>query len=434
MQRTLAKGVSLSGPGLHTGHDVHLTLLPAPVNTGYLFKRTDLKDEPTVQPVVSNVKQVERATTIGEGNIKVHTVEHVLSALRGMEIDNAVIAMDSNEPPICDGSALPYAELIASAGTEEQEARREFFEIKAPIWVQNGDGGMVVALPSESFEVVCTNVTHTGFHTQFAEFRAGEGEYRKEIAPARTFVFHEEVQPLMEKGLIKGGSLENAIVIRGETVLTKEPLRFNNEFARHKILDIMGDLALFPQPLKARIVAVRTGHALNVELARKLAKEFEIRESQRFPIEKIPRGESGLDINDITQVLPHRYPFLMVDRILRFEGDEKAIGVKNITVNEPYFQGHFPGHPVMPGVLQIEAMAQVASLLLLRKSGDVGRLGLFMSADRVKFRRPVVPGDVMLIHVELTRARGSIGRAQCKCVVQGDVASEGELTFAFQEV
>lgn len=434
MQRTLAKSASMSGPGLHTGNDVTLTLCPAAENTGYIFRRTDLKDEPTIRALVDNVKQVERATTIGEGNIKVHTVEHVLSALRGMGVDNAVIAMDSNEPPICDGSAAPYTDLIARAGVVEQSARREYFEVRAPVWVRSEDGGVAVALPCDGFEVSCTNVTHTGFHTQFAKFRMEAGTYEREVAPARTFVFYEEVAPLMEKGLIKGGSLENAVVIRGETILTREPARFPNEFARHKVLDIIGDLALFPRWLRAHIVALRTGHSLNVELARALMRELKLRDAQRFPVEHIPRGETGLDINEIMQILPHRYPFVMVDRIVNFEGDSKAIGLKNVSINEPYFQGHFPGHPVMPGVLQIEAMAQVASLLLLRRSGDARKLGLFMSADKVKFRRPVLPGDTIVIHVELTKARGSIGRAYCQCVVKGEVASEGELMFGFQDI
>lgn len=433
-QRTLAKSASLSGPALHTGNNVTLTLHPAAENTGYVFRRTDLKDEPTIRAIVDNVKHVERATTIGEGNIKVQTVEHVLSALRGMGVDNAVIAMDSNEPPICDGSSAPYVDLITKAGIVEQSSRRDYFEVRTPVWVRSEDGGVAVALPCDGFEVSCTNVTHTGFHTQFARFRMKAGSYEKEVAPARTFVFYEEVAPLMEKGLIKGGSLENAVVIRGETILTREPARFPNEFARHKVLDIMGDLALFSKPLRAHVVAVRTGHALNVELSRALMRELKFRDAQRFPVEHIPRGETGLDIHEIMQILPHRYPFVMVDRIVRFEGDTKAVGLKNITINEPFFQGHFPGHPVMPGVLQIEAMAQVASLLLLRKSGEAGKLGLFMSADKVKFRRPVLPGDTMIIQVELIKARGSIGRAYCQCVVKGEVASEGELMFGFQEL
>ncbi len=430
MQKTLGAPVSFSGVALHTGNAVKLTLCPAPENTGLVFKRIDLKDEPTIQVTAENVKQVERATTIGEGNIKVHTIEHVLSALRGMDVDNAVIAMDSNEPPIGDGSARHFVEMIQKSGVVEQSVPREYFELKHPVSVEGKDGGVMVALPSKSFEVSCTNVTHTGFHTQFYSVEPTPATYAKEIAHARTFVFHEEVQQLMEKGLIKGGSLENAIVIRGEQVMTKEPLRYPNEFARHKVLDIIGDLALFPKRLKARIVAIRTGHALNVELAKALLKQFRQVEAQRFPLENIPQGDSALEIHDVMRILPHRYPFLMVDKILKFDGDNKAVGCKCVTINEPFFQGHFPSHPVMPGVLQVEAMAQVASILMLKQAGNAGKIGYFMSADKVKFRKPVVPGDTLLIHVELTRARGKIGKAVAQCTVNGDITSEGELMFA----
>ncbi len=432
-QKTLAGSASLSGPALHTGANATLTLLPAPENTGIVFKRTDLKDEPTIAASVANVKHVERATTLGEGNIKVHTVEHVLSALRGLDIDNAIIAMDGNEPPIGDGSALPYTGLIQRAGIAQQDARRDYFEVKTPVSVEGPDGGILVALPSKTFEVSCTNVTHNGLHTQFHRFAHNPETYPSEIARARTFVFYEEVQPLMEKGLIKGGSLENAVVIRGEQLMTREPMRYPNEFARHKVLDVIGDLALFPKRLKAHIVAVRTGHALNVELARALLKALRSRDAMRFPVEHIPTGDSALDIEEVLRILPHRYPFVMVDRILRFEGDGKAVGAKNVTVNEPYFQGHFPGHPVMPGVLQLEAMAQVASLLLLRHAENAGKIGYFMSADNVKFRRMVVPGDTLIIEADLTRARGKIGKAACRCLVNSEIVSEAELTFAIAD-
>ncbi len=428
-QKTIGKAVSVSGPALHTGNQVTLTLQPAPAGTGYLFKRVDIKDEPTVRAVVDHVKQVERATTIGEGNIKVHTVEHVLSALRGMGVDNAIVAMDSNEPPIGDGSAKGFVEMIRKAGIVEQDLEREYFELKQPVSVEK-DGAVITAIPSKNFTVSCTNANHTGYHTQFHQYTLDETNYEQEIAAARTFVFYEEVQPLLEKGLIKGGSLENAIVIRGESVMTREPMRYSNEFARHKILDIIGDLALFPIRLKAHIVAVRPGHALNVELGKALMKQLYQRDAMRFPVEHIPVGDGALGIEEVMRILPHRYPFLMVDRILRFEGETRAVGCKAITINEPYFQGHFPGKPVMPGVLQVEAMAQVASILMLRRSENAGRLGYFMSADHVKFRKMVMPGDTLIIQCDLVRARGKIGKAVGQCLVNGEVASEAEMTFA----
>jgi len=433
MQKTLAKPVSLKGSALHTGHAVTLTFRPGAENSGFVFKRMDLKDEPTIQAHVDHVKYVERATTLAEGNVKVHTVEHVLSALRGMDVDNAVIEMDALEPPIGDGSARPFVEMIKKATVVEQTTVRDYFELKRPLFVKSKDGGVLVALPSKEFEIACTNVTHTKWHTQFCRYTYDCETYEKEIGDARTFVFYEEVQPLMEKGLIKGGSLENAVVIREGNVLSKEPLRYDNEFARHKVLDVIGDLALFPQRLKAQIIAIRTGHALNVELAKALVKELKTREAQRFPIENIPLGEGALDINDIMRILPHRYPFLLVDRILKFEGNNRIVAVKNVTINEPFFEGHFPGHPIMPGVLQVEALAQVASLLLVRQQGSTGRIGYFMSADKVKFRKPVLPGDTLMLHVELLRARGSVGKAWGQCLVNGEVVSEGEMTFAFME-
>lgn len=430
-QTTLEREASLVGSSLHSGAKVNLTLRPAPANTGYLFRRKDLPDEPTIAAHADHVKQVERATTLSEGNIKVQTVEHLLSALRGLGIDNAFIDLDANEPPIGDGSAEVFVQLIERAGKTSLGVSRTSFELKEPVYVTGKDGAYMVALPHDGFKISCTNANHTGKHTQYLSLEINEENYRNGIARARTFVFYEEVEPLMKKGLIQGGSLENAIVIRGDSLLSKEPMRFDDEFVRHKILDIVGDLALFPINLKAHIVAAKPSHGLNVELARALLKNYRKYLSQLMPIENIPVGEGALDINGLMKVLPHRYPFLMVDRVLKFEGD-KAVAVKNVSINEPYFQGHFPSYPVMPGVLQVEAMAQVASILMLRKAENAGRLGFFMSADNVKFRKPVLPGDTLMMHVELTKYRGKIGKAVGHCTVNGEVVSEGELMFAIQ--
>jgi UDP-3-O-[3-hydroxymyristoyl] N-acetylglucosamine deacetylase/3-hydroxyacyl-[acyl-carrier-protein] dehydratase len=288
----------------------------------------------------------------------------------------------------------------------------------------------MAALPYEGFKISCTNANHTGFFTQYKSLDVDAKNYGTELAPARTFVFYEEVQGLMEKGLIKGGSLENAIVIRGESVLSKDPMRFSDEFVRHKMLDIVGDLALFPIPLRAHIVAAMPSHGLNVELARALSKAYKQYVSQLMPVENIPVGDGALDINDVMKILPHRYPFLLVDRVLKFEGETKATASKSVTINEPFFQGHFPGHPIMPGVLQIEAMAQVASILLLRAAENAGKLGYFMSVDKVKFRKPVTPGDMLIIQVELVKSRGKIGKAFGQCFVNGDLVSQGDLMFA----
>lgn len=426
-QRTLAQSVSLSGVALHTGGSVTLTLHPAPVGHGYKFRRTDLPDEPTIDAKADYVKTVERSTTLVEGNAKIHTVEHILSALAGMQVDNALIEMNANEPPIGDGSALPYVDLIKRAGIVEQESPRALFETTEPIHIESRGGSLMTLFPDPHFRISCTQVGPQGRFTQYLSLEITPEVYEKEIAPARTFVFYEEVKELMEKGLIKGGSLENALVVRGDSVLGKEPLRFADEFVRHKILDIIGDLALSGRPLRGHVVAVRPGHGPNTELARAISK----RHAELLAMAPRPMTSSAqvMDINEVMRALPHRYPFLMVDRIVEIDGESKAIGVKSVSINEPYFQGHFPGHPVMPGVLQVEAMAQVASIIMMRKTENAGKIGYFMSADEVKFRKPVFPGDTLFIHVELIRARKNMGRASCQCLVNGNVVSEGILMF-----
>jgi UDP-3-O-[3-hydroxymyristoyl] N-acetylglucosamine deacetylase/3-hydroxyacyl-[acyl-carrier-protein] dehydratase len=428
-QTTVREAQTVKGSALHTGHDVTLTVKPAPAGTGFVFKRTDLADEPTVAAHIDNVKQVERATTLGEGSVKIHTVEHLLSALRGLGIDNALIELNANEPPIGDGSGKLFLELLSEAGKTELDAPVSEYELPEPIRVTSRDGGYIIAWPSDRFEVSCTNANHLGKHTQFRTWNPETGNYAKDIALARTFVFYEEVQPLMEKGLIKGGSLENAVVIRGDAILSREPLRYEDEFVRHKILDIIGDLSLFPARLKAHIYAVKPSHALNVELAREIYKHYKVRLAQRAPLEGMPIGEGGLDAAEIMKVLPHRHPFLLVDRILGFEGTTKVVGQKAVTMNEPFFPGHFPGHPVMPGVLQVEAMAQVASILLFKNTGVGGKIGYFMSADKVKWRKPVLPGDTLIIEVEMTKFRGKIAKATGVCRVKGEIVSEAELMF-----
>jgi UDP-3-O-[3-hydroxymyristoyl] N-acetylglucosamine deacetylase/3-hydroxyacyl-[acyl-carrier-protein] dehydratase len=265
--------------------------------------------------------------------------------------------------------------------------------------------------------------------TQFYSTEVTPETYEKEIADARTFVFYEDVEPLLEKGLIKGGSLENAIVIKGDSVMSKESLRHKEEFARHKILDIIGDLMLSGKRIMGHVIAVKPGHGPNTQMAEKLSKTFAATMSM-VPSVNIPTGEGVMDSVEVQKVPPHRYPFLMVDRIVGFEGEFKCTGVKQITINEPFFQGHFPGHPVMPGVLQVEAMAQVSSITLLRQPENQGKIGYFMSADKVKFRKPVMPGDTLFIETEILKVRRNIGYAKCRCVVNGETTSEAELKFA----
>ena len=430
-QHTVGKTASFSGTSLHTGEKVLLKLHPAPVDHGIKFKRKDLQDEPTIDARIDNLKTVERATTIGEGPVRVHTVEHVLAALSGMGVDNAIVEMDANEPPIGDGSAQPYVDLIKGAGITAQEEPRKFFDVREPTHVESKTGALLILLPDEKFRISCTQAGPDNRFAQYLSMEVTPAVFEREIAPARTFVFYKDVEPLMEKNLIKGGSLENAIVVRGDAVLSKEPLRFADEFVRHKILDIIGDLALIGRRIRGHIVAVKPGHAVNADLARALARE-QTRQNALSVTRAVPRGDGGFDTDEVMQILPHRFPFLMVDRIISFESETKCIGIKTVTINEPFFQGHFPGHPVMPGVMQVEAMAQVASILLFKLAKTTSRIGYFMSADGVKFRKPVFPGDTIFIHAELTKSRGErLAKAKCHCVVNDAVVSEGELMFTF---
>src|SRR6476660_1055749 len=303
-QQTVGKVTGFTGTALHTGEKVTLRLHPAPADHGIKFKRKDLQDEPTIDAKIENLKTVERATTIGEGSVRVHTVEHVLAALSAMGVDNAVVEMDANEPPIGDGSAQPYVDLIKKAGVTAQEESRKFFDVREPMHVEAKTGAMLVLLPDDKFRISCTQSGPNNQFTQFLSLELTPSIFECEIAPARTFVYYEDVEALMDKNLIKGGSLENAIVVRGEAVLSKEPLRFSDEFVRHKIIDIIGDLALFGQRIRGHIIAIKPGHGVNAELVRALAREF----SRFGPIvdpKSFSSGEGSLDVNEIMKILPH---------------------------------------------------------------------------------------------------------------------------------
>jgi UDP-3-O-[3-hydroxymyristoyl] N-acetylglucosamine deacetylase/3-hydroxyacyl-[acyl-carrier-protein] dehydratase len=433
LQHTLAKPATIEGTSLHTGEKVTLTLQPAPENFGFKFRRMDIEDKPFIPALVDKVQKVERATTIAEGSVNVHTVEHVLSALAGMGVDNAIIEMDAQEPPIVDGSSQPFVQMIKQAGLVEQKEPRHVYEVREPLYIESRDGSLLTIVPDRKFRISCTNVGPGGRATQYYSTEITPAIYEKEIAPARTFTFYEDIAHLLEKGLIKGGTLESAIVIRGEAAWTKHPLRFHEEFVRHKILDLVGDLSLLGRRILGHVIAVKPGHGPNAELTRALAKGYnEMRAMVPAPL-NLPIGEGVIGINEVMKILPHRYPFLLVDRIIGFEGESKCTGVKNVTINEPFFQGHFPGHPIMPGVLQLEAMAQVASILLLRAPGNAGKIGYFMSADNVKWRKPVLPGDTLFIETELLKVKRSIASARGRCVVNGQVVSEAELMFSLME-
>jgi UDP-3-O-[3-hydroxymyristoyl] N-acetylglucosamine deacetylase/3-hydroxyacyl-[acyl-carrier-protein] dehydratase len=437
-QRTLARAVSIKGTGLHTGNPVQLTFKPAPANHGLVFKRLDLNGQPEIHPRIESVGDLVRNTTVQEGHAKVHLVEHVLSALHGCGIDNAVIEMDASEPPIMDGSARPFVTLIQEAGPVEQDKERVYYELDAPVSVMKGNRS-IIALPYDGLKITCTSTDDRGYHTQHLSLTIDPETYISQIAPSRTFTIYEDIEELLKLGKIRGGSLDSAVVIKGGNILSKEPLRFRDEFVRHKMLDIIGDIVLLGMPLKAHIVATCPGHQLNAELTKALfdrrteaAKRGGKKASATAEAKAMVQAhETSLDIRRVLDMLPHRYPFLLIDRVTEFRGEDELTAIKNVTINEPFFQGHFPGNPVMPGVLQLESMAQAAGLLMLRRGSLEGKTSLFMSADKVKFRKPVRPGDRLVVTAKLTKTRGTkLASAEVVCTVDGAVVSSADLMFA----
>lgn len=447
-QRTILGEVSTHGKSLHTGKEVHLTLKPADVNTGIVFRRVDLFGKPEVKPAIALVNnELVRSTDLTSGHTQLKTIEHVLSALAGCGIDNCIVEMDSAEPPIIDGSSRQFVEMIEKAEPVEQDVDREYYALKEPISITDGNRS-IIALPYDGLKITCTSADDRGTHTQHLSIDIDPDVYKTEIARARTFTIYEDIEPLLKMGKIQGGSLDSAIVIKGDQILSKEPLRYNDEFVRHKILDVIGDVSLLGKPLKAHIVAVRTGHRLNADLTKAIYQQMIANEdghskasktSAKVPSAKerkiLRPDETTIDIRRILDILPHAYPFVLIDRITEFVKDDELTAIKNVTINEPFFQGHFPGNPVMPGVLQLESMAQAAGFLMLRRISSEGKVAFFMSADKVKFRRAVVPGDQLEINARITKNRADkfIG-ATVKCSVDGKLVSSGELSFVILEV
>ena len=432
-QRTILREVSIKGKSLHTGEEVNLTLKPALENTGVIFRRIDLLGKPELKPLIDLVDDLVRSTTIADGHAKVHTIEHVLSALSGCGVDNVVIEMDASEPPILDGSAKHFVNLIQQAEPVEQDAEREYFVLEEPISVTRGSSS-IIALPHDGFRITCTSADDRGIHTQHLSLDLDPEAYVAQVAPARTFTIYEDIEELLKLGKIKGGSLDSAIVIKGDKIVSKEPLRFKDEFVRHKILDIVGDITLVGMPIKAHIVGVRPGHALNAELSKVLRKKLLEKKSGATVSKKVlpvEAHEKTIDVRGVLNLLPHRYPFVMIDRVVEIVSDDELVALKNVTINEPFFQGHYPGRPVMPGVLQVEAMAQAAGVLLLRKlPADENKIAFFMSVDKVKFRQAVEPGDSIEIRVKLVKIRGNkIATATGECKVGGKLVSSAQLMF-----
>jgi UDP-3-O-[3-hydroxymyristoyl] N-acetylglucosamine deacetylase / 3-hydroxyacyl-[acyl-carrier-protein] dehydratase len=453
-QHTIKEPVSLSGVGLHTGSISTMTFRPAPENSGIRFRRIDMGGTPEIPADVDHVVDISRGTTIGIGDARVHTIEHVMAALVGLQIDNVLIDIDANEPPVCDGSAKPYVDALLKAGVEKQDAPKDYLIIDQTVTYHNEDKKVdIVALPLDDYRLtVMVDYFNPALGSQHTGLFNLEKEFVTEFAPCRTFCFLHEVEMLHNQGLIRGGNLDNAIVIvdrdlsddeigrittklgikesvilGSNGVLNNKNLHFRNEPARHKLLDLMGDLALIGVPLKAQILAARPGHASNIEFARMIRKLYQQKKLVRKYQHERKEGVV-FDVNAIKKILPHRYPFLLVDKITDFKIDESVVGVKNVTTNEPFFEGHFPGQPVMPGVLIIEAMAQTGGILLLNGVENPGdKLVFFMSINNAKFRKPVVPGDQLVFELKMVNRKSRICTMSGKAYVDGQLVAEADL-------
>lgn len=425
-QKTLRSSIKLSGKGLHTGCDVSAVVCPATEDHGIVFHVKQSGESFCIPAHISYIDDLVRGTSLCKEGIKVHTIEHLLSACYGLGITNAMIELEGSEVPILDGSAKPWVEAFLAAGIETQNRDANCWEVMEPISIVREDRSLMI-LPSEEFKITCTSTDDRKTHTQHLSLTVDPEVFAQEIAKARTFTAYEDIEPLIKAGKIKGGSLDCAIVIKGDKILSNEPLRYVDEFVRHKILDIIGDLALLGHFIKGHVIAIKTGHEMNAALARAiLAQEIQTSE----PIVK-NEEEVVLDIHGILKQLPHRYPFIMVDRVLNVTEDT-LVAIKNITINEPCFTGHFPENPVFPGVLQIEAMAQASGLLMGLKLGTSmgAKKVFFMSADKVKFRSIVQPGDQLRIEAKLIKIKNNrIGFAEGQCFVKDKVASSAELMF-----
>jgi UDP-3-O-[3-hydroxymyristoyl] N-acetylglucosamine deacetylase/3-hydroxyacyl-[acyl-carrier-protein] dehydratase len=451
-QRTLANSFSMQGKGLHTGLNIQITFNPAPENHGYKIKRVDLEGQPVIDAVAENVVGTQRGTVLSKNNIQVSTIEHAMAALYGNEVDNCLIEVNAPEFPILDGSSKYYSDEIQKVGTVEQNAPRDFYIVKHKIEVKDEESGSsIVILPDDKFSVnVLISFNSPVLTNQYATMD-NLSQFPTEIAASRTFVFVREVEMLLQNNLIKGGDLDNAIVIYDKKVsqaslnkladelqiphkdvkelgyINNKPLVYDNEPARHKLIDVMGDIALIGKPLLGRIIATRPGHKINTQMARKIRKDIKINEVQG-PVYD-PNATPVMDINRIRELLPHRYPMLLVDKIIELGGNY-IVGIKNITSNEPFFQGHFPQEPVMPGVLQIEAMAQTGGLLVLNSVDEPERYSTyFMKIDGVKFRHKVVPGDTLILRLQMIEPiRHAISTMKGYIFVGDKLVSEAEFT------
>ena len=464
IQRTVATVSKFEGVGLHTGNTSSIEFHPAPEDYGIRFIRRDLPGSPELPAIVDYVSDISRGTTLSVGNASVHTVEHVLAAVVGLEIDNVRIELTANEPPIGDGSAEPYVEALVGAGFVDQKAPRKYLVVDETVSYRNEEHGVEIValpLPNDYRVTVLIDYNNPALGSQHTGLFSLEREFITEFSRARTFCFLHEVEALRDRGLIRGGNLDNAIVIVDRElgnasiqelakklgigasvilgtngILNNKQLRYKNEPARHKLLDLLGDLALVGAPMQAQVLAARPGHASNVEFARKL-RSLNAKKSLIQKYNPSATRDYVFDITAIERIMPHRYPMLLVDRILEMdltEGAERIVGLKNVTYNEPFFMGHFPGKPVMPGVLLLEAMAQTGGMLLLNAVEEPEKkLILFMSIDKAKFRKPVTPGDQVIFNLRMTRKRGKTFLMAGEAMVEGQLVAEAELMAAIVE-
>jgi UDP-3-O-[3-hydroxymyristoyl] N-acetylglucosamine deacetylase/3-hydroxyacyl-[acyl-carrier-protein] dehydratase len=429
-QKTIQKAVSYSGTALHSGETTTVVFKPASPNTGVRLVRGDLPGRPEIKVCPENARYdptESRRTILADGDAEVHTVEHLLATVMGLGIDNVEIEVDGREAaePF-DGSASPFVKLIEGAGLVAQDAPKTYFKVTRSLSYRKDDIELH-AVPYDGLRISFTiqyDNPHVG--TQYASFDLNPEVFVNQVAPARTFVLFKDVEPLRQKGMIKGGSLENAVVVRDDGIMNKEPLRFSDEFVRHKILDLLGDIGLIGRPVLGHIIAVRSGHEANVAFISMLHRE----ETKRLPTRPRPSTRKGevWDTSAIQDIMPHRYPLLLVDRIIELQERERVVGIKNVTINEPFFMGHFPGHPIMPAVLIIEAMAQCGGVLLLNTVDNPHeKLVYFMGIDNAKFRKPVLPGDQLRFELELVRLKGRICKMRGRAFVDGELVSEADL-------
>lgn len=434
-QKTIKKDFTVSGIGLHTGNQVKVVFKPAAINSGITFVRVDLPDAPAFKADFTSVlidKKVPRCTSVGTGEVTIHTVEHLMSVLCGLGIDNLTLEVNNNELPGLDGSGIGFLNAIRECGVIEQSADKNYYDIQEPIGVEL-NGASILITPANELKISYTlDYNHPVLRSQYFSRVVDENTFEKEIAPCRTFCLFEEAQELKKIGLGKGANYENTLVV-DEDGVKENRLRFPDEFARHKVLDLIGDLYLLGIPIRGHIYAIKSGHTLNLALLKKIHQQKQRYQNKSYVPVYPPKGQREIDIKGIMNILPHRFPFLLVDRVIELERGKRAIGIKNVTINDHFFQGHFPSRPVMPGVLMIEAMAQTAGVTVLTNEEHHGKVAFFMAVDNVKFRKVVVPGDQLFLEVEVVRDRAKTAQIRAVAKVRGEIAAEADMMFSFTD-